>query len=158
MCRFHFWSQFVHISPPGGIKNCLRGGKNQNRFLKVISRLRGVTMFLITDSESTHKVTSIVKFLGSISICMESWAPNPDFGQNHVFAVREQLHRFRTKPTPDSDSPWSKVPSTIWNHVFFWYLKYTMCATPFVLLYWPHTNYVMHYKGRGWHPFYIVIL
>ena len=41
-----------------------------------------------------------------ISIFMESWAPNHDFGQNHVFAVREQLHRFRTKPTPDSESPW----------------------------------------------------
>ena len=76
-------------------------------------------MFLITDSESTHKVTSIVKFLGSMSIFMASWAPNPDFGQNPVFAVREQLHRFRTKPTPDSDSPWSKVPPTDWNRVFF---------------------------------------
>ena len=50
---------------------------------------------------------------------MESWAPNSDFGQNPVFAVREQLHRFRTKPTPDSDSPKSKVPSADWNLVFF---------------------------------------
>ena len=57
---------------------------------------------------------------------MEGWAPNPDFGHNHAFAVREQLHRFRTKPTPDLDSPWSKVPPAIWNVVF-----YRMSATPF---------------------------
>ena len=76
-------------------------------------------MSRIIDSESAHKVTSIEKVLGGISIFMESWAPNPDFGQNPVFAVREQLHRFRTKPTPDSDSPWSKVPPAIWNLVLF---------------------------------------
>ena len=63
-----------------------------------------------------------------MSIFMESWAPNPDFGQNHVFAVREQLHRFRTTPTPDSDSTWSKVPPAIWNLVFVFD---RMCATPF---------------------------
>ena len=83
-------------------------------------------MFLITDPESTHKVTSTGKFLGLISIFMESWAPNPDFGQNPVFAVREQLHRFRTKPTLDSDSPWSKVlyPPTIWNLVLLSHVRH----------------------------------
>ena len=76
--------------------------------------------------ESTHKVTSIVcgecRFLwrvGALRFFMESLAPDPDFCQNPVFAVREDLHRFRTKPTPDSDSPWSKVPPAIWNLVFF---------------------------------------
>ena len=46
-------------------------------------------MFLITDSESTHKVTSTVKILTSTSIFMESCEPNPDFGKNLVFAVRD---------------------------------------------------------------------
>ena len=85
------------------MKNFLGEG-NQNRVLKLISRL-----FLIKDSEFTLKLTYI----------MESWARNPDFGQTQVFAVREQLHRFRTKPTLDSDSSWPKVPPTIWNLVFF---------------------------------------
>ena len=61
-----------------------------------------------------------------MSIFLESWAPNPDFGKNPVFGVREQLHRFRTKPTPDSDWTWSKVPPAIWNLFFD-----RMCATPF---------------------------
>ena len=75
-------------------------------------------MFLITDSESSHKITSIAKFLWSMSIFMESCAPNHDFDQNLIFAVREQLHRLRTEPTPDLDLPWSRVPPTIWNLVF----------------------------------------
>ena len=34
---------------------------------------------------------------------MESWPPNPDFGQNHVFAVREQHNWFRYQPIRDSN-------------------------------------------------------
>ena len=58
--------------------------KNQNLILKVISRLRRAIMFLIADSESTHKVTSICRILVWMSIFMESWAPIPDFGKNFV--------------------------------------------------------------------------
>ena len=54
-----------------------------------------------------------------MSIFMESWAPNLDFGKNSVFAVRKQLHTFRAKPTPDSDSPWSKVPPACLESCFF---------------------------------------
>ena len=72
-------------------------------------------MFLIADSESTHKVRYTGKFSGWMSTFMESWAPNLDLGQNPVFAVREQLHRFGTKLTLNLDSPWSKVPSPTWN-------------------------------------------
>ena len=82
-------------------------------------------MFLIKDSESIHKVTSIGEFLEWMSIFMESWALNPDFGEIHVFAVCEPLHRFQTKRTPDSDSPWSKVPPTIWKLVFFYRIRAT---------------------------------
>ena len=103
-------------------------------------------MFLITDSESTHKVTSIGKFLGWMSIFMESWAPNPDFGQNPVFAVREQLHRLRTKPTPDSDSPWSKVPPAIWNLVLF----DRMCATSFGKSDLKNRFYKVKFRSISW--------
>ena len=56
-------------------------------------------MFLITNSETTHKVTLTSKPLGSMLFFMESCVPNPDFDQNHVLALREQLHRFRGKPS-----------------------------------------------------------
>ena len=74
-------------------------------FSKDISRLRGAMVFLIAVLKYTPKVTSIGEFLVSLSTFMESEEANHVFGENHVFAVREQLHRFRTKPTPDSDSP-----------------------------------------------------
>ena len=94
-------------------KNLPPGGKNENRFSKAISRLRGAKVFLIADLESTWTVTSIGEFLVWLSTFMESYEANPVFDQNPVFVVREQLHRFRTKPTPDSDSPSSKVPRLI---------------------------------------------
>ena len=61
-----------------------------------------------------------------MSIVIESWAPNPDFAQNHVFTVREHLHRFRTKPTPDSDSSRSKVLPPIWILVFLSYVRHPL--------------------------------
>ena len=67
MRRFHFWSQFVHISPSDGAKNCLREAKNENRFSKSISRLRTAMVFLIADLESASKVTSIGMFFGKIT-------------------------------------------------------------------------------------------
>ena len=37
-------------------------GKNQNNVLKIISRLKREMLFLIIDSESTHKITITWKF------------------------------------------------------------------------------------------------
>ena len=77
-------------------------------------------MFLITDSESTHKVTSIVKILASRSIFMESWTPNPDFGQNHVFAVRDTC-----APVPAEIDPGfgfamvESTPGYLESYIFF---------------------------------------
>ena len=86
-------------------------------------------MFLITDSESTHKVTSIVKILTSKSIFMEGWAPNPDFGQNPVFAVRDTW-----APVPAETDPGfglamvESTPDYLESDIFF----DRMCATPFI--------------------------
>ena len=48
-----------------------------------------------------------------------SYMPNPVFGRNPVFAVREQLTDFHVLLTPDSENSWSKVPVVNWNSVFF---------------------------------------
>ena len=50
---------------------------------------------------------------------MSNEAPNPDFGRNPVFALREQHQRFRYLPTPDSNLPWSKVPPVHWKQGIF---------------------------------------
>ena len=61
-------------------------------------------MFLITISELTHKVISTEKFLGEYRFVWRDEHQIMIFAKI-FFAVREQLHRFRTKPTPDYDSP-----------------------------------------------------
>ena len=35
MCRFYFWSQFGHISPSDGAKNCLQDAKMKTSFRKL---------------------------------------------------------------------------------------------------------------------------
>ena len=71
-------------------------------------------------AESHHVSDHIFGFYEQRYVCREVFgATNADSCQNHVLAVLGQLHRFRTKPTPDSDSPWSKALATIWNLGFF---------------------------------------
>ena len=64
--------------------------------------------FLITDSESTHNVTSIGKFLVNVDF-VESWTQNPDFLLSRTAALVPD------QTDPDSDLLWSKVPPTISN-------------------------------------------
>ena len=86
------------VSLSDGIKNCPRKAKIKTGFegyLEIAKSYQDSDK----DSGSTHKVTPNF---------METCVLNPAFGQNLVFVVREQL--LRTKPTPDSDLPWSKIP------------------------------------------------
>ena len=80
-------------------------------------------VFLIADSESTQKVTSIAIFLTSKYIFDESYKPNPVFAQNPVFAVREQLPIFRELSRSDSENSGSKAYPPEWNPVFFLIFK-----------------------------------
>ena len=51
-------------------------------------------------------ITKPARFiLQNIESTGEFLEANAVFDQNPAYAVREQLHRFRTKPTADSDSP-----------------------------------------------------
>ena len=45
MRRFHFWSQFAHISPSDGIKNCLRKAKVKTSFWNVSRDCREIWCF-----------------------------------------------------------------------------------------------------------------
>ena len=45
MHRFHFWSQFAHISPSDGIKNCLRKAKVKTSFWSVSRGCREIWCF-----------------------------------------------------------------------------------------------------------------
>ena len=133
--------KFVCIYRPfRRLEKTSRAPISENHVFECNSRLRWAMVFLTADSESTQKVTSIATFLTSKHLFGESYKPNPVFGQNPVFAVREQQPIFRELSRPDSENSGSKVPWVKWNHVFFWFSKYTMWDTPFdfffVILKW----------------------
>ena len=93
-----------------------------------MSRLRAARVFLIADLEYTiRQKLRLREVFGIIINFYGELGSKSCFDKNPVFAVRKQLHRFRTKPTPDSDLPWSKVLPAIWNNVFC-----RMYATPFL--------------------------
>ena len=77
-------------------------------------------VFLTADLESTQKVASIATFLAQIYIFGGSYKPNPVFGRNPVFAVREQQTRSREFSRPFSENLGSKVYVVNWNLVFFY--------------------------------------
>ena len=67
--------------------------------------------------------------------------PNPVFGRNPVFAVREQLTEFRRKLRSDSETSWSKVYPPEWNPCFFFEIQNTLCETH------PFRNYHSAFAG-----------
>ena len=97
--------------------SCAR--KSQNQVFPFNSRLRGAMVFLIADSDSTQKVTSIAMFLLSKRLFGESYKPKPVFGQNPVFARCDPWTHFQRYLTPDSETSWSKVPGPKWDPIFF---------------------------------------
>ena len=89
-------------------------------------------VFLMTYSESTHKVTSIWTLLGWYHVFRGCCHQDPVFGEKQDFAFREQQNRFRAKLTTGPENSWSKVPPPKRFLVFFFDIrKHTMCATPF---------------------------
>ena len=93
--------------------------KSRNRVFAFNSRLRWAMVFLIADSDSTPKVTSIAMFLVSKRLFGESYKPKPVFGQNPVFARCDPWTQFQRYLTPDSETSWSKVPGPKWDPIFF---------------------------------------
>ena len=102
------------------LEKTFRAPISENHVFERNSRLRWAMVFLIADSESTQKVTSIANFLTWKHLFVASYRLNPVFGRNPVFAVREQLTDFHVLLTPDSENSGSKVPGVNWNSVFFW--------------------------------------
>ena len=86
-------------------------------------------VFLMTYSESTHKVTSIWTLLGWYHVFRGCCHQHPVFGEKQDFAFREQQNRFRAKLTTGPENSWSKVPPPKRFLVFFFDI---MCATPFL--------------------------
>ena len=66
MCRFHFWSQFCHISPSDGTKTA-SGSQKWKHVSERYLKNAGSYGFLVADLESTWKVTSIGMFFRKIT-------------------------------------------------------------------------------------------
>ena len=103
-----------------------REHKSENQEFQLNSRFRRDMGFLIADSDSTQKVTSIATFLTQKYVFGGCNEPIHVFRQNHVFADGEQQTRLCELLAPDSENSGSKVPGVGWNSVFFRNSQYTM--------------------------------
>ena len=113
--------------------------KSRNRVFAFNSRLRWAMVFLIADSDSTQKVTSIAMFLLSKRLFGENYKPKPVFGQNPVFARCDPWTQFRRKLKPDSEGSWSKVSGHKRSSAFFFENQNTLSEThPSIKQIMPH--------------------
>ena len=63
------------------------------------------------------------------------------------FALHERHSAISTEPTPDSENSCSKVHVVNWNSVVLVFSKYTMCAIPFEVFYWPNSPEMWTYSA-----------
>ena len=108
-----FWSQFAHISPSAGIKNCLLKAEVNTSFWNLCPDCIKIWHFCaqIQNIRTTLRLYEIVYVY-----CWFLWVTTCRIlilvkSQNHVFAFREQHQRFRYQPTV--------VESSLEVNVFF---------------------------------------